>query len=86
MHELSETSVHQQDRRHQRGSAIDIDWAASCRLALVVSVFAAIAVLALSSLVSETVLIVAVIAVGTATSWVHLDHGRLSRAVPVRHR
>ncbi|MFN6120859.1 MAG: hypothetical protein ACK5CE_14680 [Actinomycetes bacterium] len=62
----------------------EIDWAASCRLALVVSIAAAAAALLLSGVVGETVLVVAVIVAGTAASWFHLEQGRLSRPAPVR--
>ena len=66
------------DDRGQR-----IDWAASCRLALVVSILAAAASLLLSTVVGETALVVTVIVAATATSWFHLEHGQLSR--PIAH-
>lgn len=50
-----------------------IDWAASCRLALVVSVLAGAAALLVSHIVGETALIVSVIVAGTAASWLHLE-------------
>lgn len=62
-----------------------IDWMASCRLALVVSLVAALAALLLSTFVGETAVILTVIVAGTVASWFHLEHGRLSRPVPVRH-
>ena len=49
------------------------DWAASCRLALVISVLAGAAALLLSHLVGETALIVSVIVAGTAASWFQLE-------------
>jgi putative Mn2+ efflux pump MntP len=61
------------DREHQ------VDWAASCRLALVVSILAAAAALLLSAVVGETALVVTVIVAATAISWFHLEHGQLSR-------
>jgi hypothetical protein len=68
-------------QRGQRGQRID--WAASCRLALVVSIVAAAAALLLSAVVGETALVVTVIVAATATSWFHLEHGQLSR--PMAH-
>ena len=50
-----------------------IDWAGSCRLALVVSVLAGAAALLVSHIVGETALIVSVIVAGTAASWLHLE-------------
>jgi hypothetical protein len=50
-----------------------IDWAGTCRLALVVSVVAGAAALLLSSIVGETALVVSVIVGGTAASWFHLE-------------
>jgi hypothetical protein len=66
---------------------LQIDWAASCRLALVVSLVAAIAVLGLVTLVGETTAIVSVIVAATAVSWFHLEQGQLTRRHPavVRH-
>ena len=69
------------DRDDRAG--LRIDWAASCRLALVVSVVAAAAALLLSAVVGETALVVTVIVAATATSWFHLEHGQLSR--PMAH-
>lgn len=75
------------DRADRAG--LRIDWAASCRLALVVSILAAAAALLLSTVVGETALVVTVIVAATAVSWFHLEHGQLSRPMahplPVRH-
>ncbi len=62
-----------------------IDWAASCRLALVVSILAAAAALLLSTVVGETALVVCVIVTASAISWFHLENGQLTRAIPARH-
>lgn len=62
-----------------------IDWVASCRLALVVSLVAALAALLLATFVGETAVILTVIVAGTVASWFHLEQGRLSRPAPVRH-
>ena len=70
-----------EDRADRAG--LRIDWAASCRLALVVSIVAAAAALLLSAVVGETALVVTVIVAATATSWFHLEHGQLSR--PMAH-
>lgn len=61
-----------------------IDWAASCRLALVVSIVAALMAIGLVSLVGETTAIVMIIVAATATSWFHLEQGQLTRPVTVR--
>jgi putative Mn2+ efflux pump MntP len=70
------------DREHR------VDWAASCRLALVVSILAAVAALGFSAFVGETALVVCVIVAASAVSWFHLEHGQLSRpltrTMPVR--
>lgn len=50
-----------------------IDWAGTCRLALVVSILAAAAALLLVHLVGETTLIVSIIVAGTAASWFQLE-------------
>ena len=50
-----------------------IDWASTCRLALVVSIVAAACALLLSHLIGETALIVSVIVAGTAASWFQLE-------------
>jgi hypothetical protein len=61
-----------------------VDWAASCRLALVVSIVAALLALALVTVVGETAAIVMVIVAATATSWFHLEQGQLTRPATVR--
>lgn len=61
-----------------------VDWAASCRLALVVSIVAAALALVLASLIGETTAIVLVIVAATATSWFHLEQGQLTRPATVR--
>lgn len=61
-----------------------IDWAASCRLALVVSIVAAFVAIGLVSLVGETTAIVMIIVAATATSWFHLEQGQLTRPATVR--
>ncbi|MCB0998893.1 MAG: hypothetical protein KDB40_06300 [Acidimicrobiales bacterium] len=59
-----------------------IDWAASCRLALVVSIVAALAALVLAGAIGEIAVVVSVIAVATAVSWFHLEQGQLTKRVP----
>jgi hypothetical protein len=75
------------DQAHESSDRSDpgqrIDWAASCRLALVVSILAAAAALLLSAVVGETALVVTVIVAATAISWFHLEHGQLTR--PLAH-
>lgn len=67
MHELSDT-----DERDVTAGDV-IDWAASCRLALVVSLIAGFAALTLASVVAETTIVVSVIVLGTAVSWFQLE-------------
>ncbi|MFN8020547.1 MAG: hypothetical protein U0Q03_03365 [Acidimicrobiales bacterium] len=68
------------------GPEAPVDWAASCRLALAVSIVAAIAALVLAGLVGETPAIVTVIVGATAVSWFQLEQGQLSRRpAVVRH-
>jgi hypothetical protein len=66
------------------GHAERVDWAASCRLALVVSIVAAVVALGLVSVVGETAAIVMIIVAATATSWFHLEQGQLTRPATVR--
>ncbi len=62
MHELTNTD----DRD-------SVDWAGTCRLALVVSVVAAFAALLLAGVMAETTLIVSIIVAATAVSWFQLE-------------
>ena len=51
----------------------DVDWAGTCRLALVVSILAAFAALLLVGVLPESTIVVAVIVAGTAASWYQLE-------------
>lgn len=82
-HESSEWSERADRNDRSDRAGLRIDWAASCRLALVVSIVAAAAALLLSAVVGETALVVTVIVAATVTSWFHLEHGQLSR--PMAH-
>lgn len=50
-----------------------VDWAATIRLAVVVSAFAALAALALAGHLAETTIVVGVIVVATMASWYQLE-------------
>ena len=64
------------------------DWAGSCRLALLLSTIAAVAALVLSRVIDETALIVSVIVVSSAVSWIQLEHrpGPTPARMRPRHR
>ncbi len=84
--EFSETQQ-AADRRNRSDADAElrVDWAASCRLALVVSILAAAAALALATVVGETALVVMVIVAASIVSWFHLESGQLTRPIPA-HR
>lgn len=56
------------------------DWSASIRLAIVVSVFAALSSMLLAGYVSEVTIVVLVIVGGTMASWYQLEHPVAARA------
>ena len=74
---------HATDRRNrfEADAELRVDWAASCRLALVVSIVAAAAALALATVVGETALVVMVIVAASIVSWFHLESGLLTRPI-----
>ncbi len=51
------------------------DWPANCRLALLVSMVAALAAVVLAPVLGETSIIVSIIVGATCASWFHLEHG-----------
>jgi LPS O-antigen subunit length determinant protein (WzzB/FepE family) len=89
MYETADTNTFESHAGWDCVDGEQVDWAASCRLALVVSILAAAIALLLSTVVNETALVVAVIVAATATSWFHLEHGQLTRPtrrpLPLRH-
>lgn len=62
------------------------DWAGHIKLAIVLSVVAAIAVVALAGRVAEPILIVGVIVVASFASWTRVQPARQPMRIPVRHR
>ncbi|MCU1358851.1 MAG: hypothetical protein JWN99_140 [Ilumatobacteraceae bacterium] len=54
------------------------DWADMVRLALIVSLFAGAAAMALVGHVSEMAIVVSVIVIATMASWFHLEHAQRS--------
>lgn len=62
-----------------------IDWRGQIKLALVLSVVAAVAALGLAGRVSETALVVGVIVVASAVAWSRVEPLQPAR-VPVRRR
>ena len=63
-----------------------IDWGAQVRLALVVSMFAALAAVALAGHVGEPVIVVGVIVLATMASWYQMERHGLEHALPRTHR
>jgi hypothetical protein len=63
-----------------------IDWGAQVRLGLVVSVFAALAAVALAGHVSESVIIIGVIVLATVASWYQMERCGLEHALTRPHR
>ena len=61
------------NERHDIEQSASVDWAGTCRLALVVSIVAALTALALVAVLPETTIIVAIIVAGTAASWYQLE-------------
>jgi hypothetical protein len=71
------------------GADEPIDWPGMMRLALIVSLFAAAAAMALVDHMSETAIVLSVIVLATMASWFHLEHaGRVAghRPRPARVR
>lgn len=63
-----------------------IDWRAQFRLGAVVSVFAALAAVALAGHVSESVIVVGVIVLATMASWYQMERPGLEHALTRTHR
>ena len=81
-----EMSVNMETRAKNRGEPDrQTDWPALLRLAVVASVFAALAAVALSGVVTETAIVVCVIVAATMASWFQIEHPRPTpRSVRVR--
>jgi hypothetical protein len=62
------------------------DWAGQIKLAIVLSVVAAIATIALAGRVAEPVLIVGVIIVASVAGWTRVQPVPQPIRIPVRHR
>jgi hypothetical protein len=73
-----------------RATATRFDWAGQIKLAIVLSVVAALTAVALASRVSEPLLIVGVIVVASVAGWARVqpvaEPVRIPIRVPVRHR
>ena len=63
-----------------------IDWRAQLMLALVASIFSGFAAVALSGLLSEQVIVVAVIVLATMASWYQMERPDLGHALTRTHR
>src|SRR5215207_2644390 len=63
-----------------------IDWGAQVRLALVMSVFAALSAIALAGHVGESVIVVGVIVRATMASWYQMERPGLEHALTRTHR
>jgi len=66
--------------------AIRFDWAGQIKLAIVLSVVAAIATIALAGRIAEPVLIVGVIIVASCAGWTRVQPAPQPVRIPVRHR
>lgn len=62
------------------------DWAGQVKLAIVLSVIAAIATIALAGRIAEPTLIVGVIVVASFAGWARVQPTPRPARVPVRHR
>ena len=62
------------------------NWAAHLRLAIVVSVFAGIAAVALAGHISETAIVLGVIVLATMASWYQMERPVLEHALSRTHR
>jgi hypothetical protein len=63
-----------------------IDWGAQLRLAAVLSVFSALAAVALAGHLSESVIVLGVIVLGTMASWYQMERPGLEHALTRTHR
>jgi hypothetical protein len=82
---LSETDLADE----MSGADEPIDWPGMMRFALIVSLFAGAAAMALVDHMSETAIVLSVIVLATMASWFHLEHaGRVAghQARPARVR
>ena len=68
---------------HTRHTNSTIDWARQIKLALVLSVVAAVAALALAGRIPDTVLVVGVIVVASVVAWSRVEPVQPDR-VPIR--
>ena len=63
-----------------------IDWAAQCKLAIVLSVVAVLATISLAGRVAEPLLIVGIIVVASAVAWARQEPMSRPAVVPLRSR
>ncbi len=63
-----------------------IDWRAQVRLAVVVSVFAALSAVALAGHIAESVIVLGVILLATMASWYQMERPVLEHALTRTHR
>ena len=71
---------------HHIGVVDRFDWARQIKLAIVLSVVAAITAIALAGRVAEPVLIVGVIIVSSIAGWARVQPTPQPVRIPVRHR
>ena len=64
----------------------EIDWRAQFRLALVLSVFAGLAAVALAGHVSESAIVLGVIVLATMASWYSMERPGFEHALTRTHR
>jgi hypothetical protein len=82
------SEIDRSDESWRNGAGVHwsgVDWPDMVRLAVIVSVFAGAAAMALVGRVPETAIVVTVIVLATMASWFHLEHaGRQPRPAHVR--
>ncbi|MGB8860247.1 MAG: hypothetical protein WCC60_13360 [Ilumatobacteraceae bacterium] len=79
-------AVHRTVERRHAAARRSFDWAGQIKLAIVLSVVAAIAVTALAGRVAEPVLIVGIIVVASFAAWARIEPVAEPARVPVRRR
>ena len=63
-----------------------VDWGAQLRLAVVLSVFSALAAVALAGHLSESAIVLGVIVLATMASWYQMERPGLEQALTRTHR
>jgi hypothetical protein len=82
---MAQASEIERNERAYDESTAGTDWPDMFRLAAVVSMFAALAAMAMAGHISEAAIVITVIVLATMASWFHLEHAhRQPRPAHVR--